>query len=88
MGKKSLINEKISLKGESSSTPSIHLEDIPEDSPLYRHLQTYLAAQKQSDTFASIAKEDTDDIKSYEKLLKKEMIFLLENSEIQRKYQS
>ncbi|KAG5610340.1 hypothetical protein H5410_021621, partial [Solanum commersonii] len=30
-------------------------------------------------------KEDIDDIKSYEKLSKKEMIFLLENSEIQKK---
>uniref|UniRef100_M1DNV5 DUF7588 domain-containing protein n=1 Tax=Solanum tuberosum TaxID=4113 RepID=M1DNV5_SOLTU len=45
----------------------------------------YLAAQNQKDTFASIAKEDTDDIKSYKKLQKKEMIFLLENSELQRK---
>lgn len=52
---------------------------------LYGHLQAYLAAQKQSDTFASIAKEDNDDIKSYEKLPKKEVIFLLENPEIQRK---
>ncbi|XP_070014046.1 uncharacterized protein [Nicotiana sylvestris] len=62
------------------------LKDIPEDSPLYGHLQAYLASKKQSDTFASIAKEeDNDDIKSYEKLPKKEMIFLLENSDIQRK---
>uniref|UniRef100_M1DH17 Uncharacterized protein n=1 Tax=Solanum tuberosum TaxID=4113 RepID=M1DH17_SOLTU len=34
---------------------------------------------------ASISKEDSDDIKSYEKVSKNEMIFLLENSEIQRK---
>jgi len=48
-----------------------------------------LASKKQSDTFASIAKEeDNDDIKSYEKLPKREMIFLLENSEIQRKEES
>ncbi|KAG5590196.1 hypothetical protein H5410_040710 [Solanum commersonii] len=45
-------------------------------------------SQKQSDTFASIAREDIEDIKSYEKLPKKEMIFLLENSEIQRKEES
>nr|XP_009762625.1 PREDICTED: uncharacterized protein LOC104214626 [Nicotiana sylvestris] len=46
----------------------------------------YLAAKKHSDTFALVAKEeDTDDIRSYEKLMNKEMIFLLENSEIQRK---
>ncbi|KAG5570747.1 hypothetical protein H5410_060513 [Solanum commersonii] len=32
--------------------------------------------------FPSITKEDTDDIKSYEKLQKKEMIFLLENSDL------
>jgi len=42
-------------------------------------------SQKQNDIFVSIAKEDNEDIKSYEKVLKKEMIFLLENSEIQRK---
>uniref|UniRef100_A0A1S3Y503 Uncharacterized protein n=1 Tax=Nicotiana tabacum TaxID=4097 RepID=A0A1S3Y503_TOBAC len=66
--------------------PSIHLDDIPEDNPLYGHLQAYLAAKKKSKTFASIAREeDNDDIKSYEKLPKKEIIFLLENSKIQRK---
>nr|XP_016480690.1 PREDICTED: uncharacterized protein LOC107801814 [Nicotiana tabacum] len=49
----------------------------------------YLTAQKQkntsvkqSDTFASITKDDNDDIKSYEKVPKREMIFLLENSDI------
>ncbi|WMV25938.1 hypothetical protein MTR67_019323 [Solanum verrucosum] len=39
----------------------------------------------QSDTFASVAKEEVDDIRSYERVVKKEMIFLIENSEIQRK---
>jgi len=63
---------------------SIHLDDIPENNPLYAQLQAYLS-QKQSDTFASVAKEEVDDIKSYEKVSKKEMIFLLENSDIQRK---
>jgi len=77
----SLINLKPSQKEASSS---IHLEDIPENSPLYAQLQVYLS-QKQSDAFASIAKEDVDDIKSYEKISKKEIIFLLENSDIQRK---
>ncbi|KAG5597004.1 hypothetical protein H5410_038236 [Solanum commersonii] len=38
-----------------------------------------------SDSFASIAKEEVDDIKTYEKVEKREMIFLLENSDIQRK---
>jgi len=66
---------------------SVHLEDIPENNPLYAQLQAYLS-QKQSDTFASIAKDDVDDIKSYEKVEKREMIFLLENSEIQRKEES
>ncbi|KAG5599218.1 hypothetical protein H5410_030588 [Solanum commersonii] len=80
-GRMSLINSKISQNEASSS---VHLEDIPESSPLFAQLQAYFS-QNQSDTFASLAKEDIDDIKSYEKLSKKEMIFLLENSEIQRK---
>ncbi|WMV59383.1 hypothetical protein MTR67_052768 [Solanum verrucosum] len=63
---------------------SVHLEDIPENDPLYAQLHAYLS-QRQSNTFASIAKEDIDDIKSYEKIEKREIIFLLENSEIQRK---
>lgn len=92
MGKRSLVNERISLREEASIGSSVHLEDIPEDSPLYAHLQAYLAAQKQKDTsvkqgdtFASISKDDNDDIKSYEKVSKQEMIFLLENSDLQRK---
>lgn len=77
---------KISEDESSSSLPSIHLDDILEDSPLYGHLQAYLASPKQKDIFASIAKEeDNDDIKSYEKLPKKEIIFLVENAKIQRK---
>ncbi|KAG5605776.1 hypothetical protein H5410_027268 [Solanum commersonii] len=85
MGKRSLINSKISQSGASSLVhSSVHLEDIPEDSPLYAQLRAYLS-RKKNDTFASIAKEDNDDIKYYEKVSKKEMIFLLENSEIQRK---
>ncbi|KAG5598830.1 hypothetical protein H5410_030200 [Solanum commersonii] len=63
----------------------VNLEDIRKDSPLYAHMQAYLEGQKQKKIFASIAKEDTDDIRSYEKLQKKEMIFLLENSDLQRK---
>ncbi|KAG5629737.1 hypothetical protein H5410_001454 [Solanum commersonii] len=81
----SLINSRISQsEASSSSHSSAHLEDIREDSPLYAQLQAYLS-QKKNDTFASIVKEDNDDIKSYEKVSKKKMIFLLENSEIQRK---
>ncbi|KAG5629824.1 hypothetical protein H5410_001541 [Solanum commersonii] len=66
------------------ATSSIHLDDIPENNPLYAQLKAYLS-QKQSDTFASVVKEEIDDIRSYEKVAKKEIIFLLENSEIQRK---
>ncbi|XP_049368986.1 uncharacterized protein LOC125833876 [Solanum verrucosum] len=62
-------------------TSSIHMDDIPENNPLYAQLRAYLS-QKQSDTFASVAKEEVDDIKSYERVVKKEMIFLIENSEI------
>ncbi|KAG5599202.1 hypothetical protein H5410_030572 [Solanum commersonii] len=87
MGRRTLINKKISSREESSSSlrQMVNLEDIPKGSPLYGHMQEYLATRKQKDTFASITKEDTDDIKSYEKLPKKEMIFLFKNSNLQRK---
>ncbi|KAG5580637.1 hypothetical protein H5410_051264 [Solanum commersonii] len=62
----------------------IHLDDIPENNPLCAQLQAYLS-QKQSDTFASVAKEEVNDIKSYVKVSKKQMIFLLENFDIQKK---
>ncbi|KAG5622161.1 hypothetical protein H5410_007379 [Solanum commersonii] len=39
----------------------------------------------ESDSFASIAKEEVDDIKTNEKVEKREMIFLLEYFDIQRK---
>ncbi|KAG5580829.1 hypothetical protein H5410_051456 [Solanum commersonii] len=75
----------VKLKSSSKeATSSIHLDDIPENNPLYAQLRAYLS-QKQSDTLASMAKEEVDDIKSYERVVKKEMIFLIENSEIQRK---
>ncbi|KAG5599349.1 hypothetical protein H5410_030719 [Solanum commersonii] len=48
------------------ATSLVQLEDIPENNPLYAQLQAYLS-QNQSDTFASIAKDDVDNIKSYEK---------------------
>ncbi|KAG5599205.1 hypothetical protein H5410_030575 [Solanum commersonii] len=78
---------KISSQEESlsSSRQMVNLEDIPKDTPLYGHMQAYLAAKKQNDTFSSITNDDTDNIKSYEKLQKKEMIFLLENYDLQRK---
>ncbi|KAG5594894.1 hypothetical protein H5410_036126 [Solanum commersonii] len=71
-------------RSSKEATSSIHLDDIPENNPLYAQLRAYLS-QKQSDTFASVAKEEADDIRSYESVVKKEMIFLIENSEIQRK---
>ncbi|KAG5571101.1 hypothetical protein H5410_060867, partial [Solanum commersonii] len=71
MGIMSLINSKIS---QSEASSSIHLEDIPEDNLLYAQLQAYLT-QKQNDIFASIAKEDNDNIKSYEKYLINDLYF-------------
>ncbi|KAG5630729.1 hypothetical protein H5410_002446 [Solanum commersonii] len=48
------------------ATASIHLDDIPKNNPLYAQLRAYLS-QKQSDTLASVAKEEVDDIISYER---------------------
>ncbi|KAG5571133.1 hypothetical protein H5410_060899 [Solanum commersonii] len=74
----------LNSRAQEKASSLIHLEDIPESDPLYAQLQEFIT-QKQSDTFASIAKEDVDDIKTYEKVEKREMIFLLENSDIQRR---
>ncbi|WMV41627.1 hypothetical protein MTR67_035012 [Solanum verrucosum] len=77
---------KLNSKTQEKTSSSIHLEDIPESDPLYAKLQEYII-QKQSNTFASIAKEHTiDDMKTYEKVEKREMIFLLENSDIPLEY--
>jgi len=62
----SLINAKVT---QSAASSSIHLDDILENSPLYAQLQAYFS-EKKSDTFASIAKVDVDDIKSFEKAIK------------------
>ncbi|WMV40581.1 hypothetical protein MTR67_033966 [Solanum verrucosum] len=72
----------LNSRAQEKASSSIHLEDIPERDPLYAKLQEFLT-QKQGDSFASIAKEEVDDIKTYEKVEKREMIFLLENSDIQ-----
>ncbi|KAK4708667.1 hypothetical protein R3W88_029592 [Solanum pinnatisectum] len=87
MGRKTVLNKRTSSqeKSSSSSQQLVSLEDIPKDSPLYAHMQAYLEGKKQKDTFVSIIKEDSDDIKSYKKLQKREKIFLLENSDLQRK---
>ena len=72
--------------GESSSSASstLNLKDIPKESSLYEQIQAYLQTKEQSHTFASIAKE-TDPVSNPEETDKKEIIFLLENSDIQRK---
>ncbi|KAG5571562.1 hypothetical protein H5410_061328 [Solanum commersonii] len=76
---------KLNSKTQEKTSSSIHLEDIPESDPLYAKLQEYIT-QKKSNTFSSIAREDTiDDMKTYEKVEKREMIFLLENADIQRR---
>ncbi|WMV18784.1 hypothetical protein MTR67_012169 [Solanum verrucosum] len=82
IGGMSLYN--LNSRAQEKASSSIHLEDIPESDPLYAKLQEFLT-QKQGDSFSSIAKEEVDDIKTYEKVEKREMIFLLENSDIQRR---
>ncbi|KAG5574881.1 hypothetical protein H5410_055015 [Solanum commersonii] len=74
----------LNSRAQERTSSSIHLEYIPESDPLYAKLQEFIT-QKQGDSFASIAKEEVDDIKTYEKAEKREMIFLLENSDIQRR---
>ncbi|KAG5596056.1 hypothetical protein H5410_037288 [Solanum commersonii] len=74
----------LNSRAQEKASSSIHLEDIPESDPLYDKLQEFLT-QKQGNSFASITKEEVDDIKIYEKVEKRGMIFLLENSDIQRK---
>ncbi|KAG5601301.1 hypothetical protein H5410_032671 [Solanum commersonii] len=68
-------------RSSNEATSSIHLDDIPENNSIYAELRAYLS-KKQSDTFASVAKKKVDDIRSYERVVKKEMIFLIENFEI------
>ncbi|WMV18787.1 hypothetical protein MTR67_012172, partial [Solanum verrucosum] len=51
----------LNSRAQEKASSSIHLEDIPENDPLYAKLQEFLT-QKQGDSFASIAKEEVDDI--------------------------
>ncbi|XP_015078462.1 uncharacterized protein LOC107022336 [Solanum pennellii] len=86
LGNKGHVNSKIDEASSSSST--INLKDIcryniPTNSPLYQQLQAYLQTKEQGDTYASLAKEG-DMQKCSEKATAKEIIFLLENSDIQR----
>ncbi|KAG5629167.1 hypothetical protein H5410_000884 [Solanum commersonii] len=81
----SLYNLNSRAQGKASS--SIHLEDILESDPLYAKLQEFLI-QKQGDSFASIAKEEVDDIKTYEKrYLVNELYFLGESYKTQKYYE-
>ncbi|KAG5629163.1 hypothetical protein H5410_000880 [Solanum commersonii] len=73
-GGMSLYNLNSTTQEKASS--SIHLEDISESDPLYAKLQEFLT-QKQGDSFASITKEEVDDIKTYEKIEKREMRYLV-----------
>lgn len=73
----------LNSRAQEKASSSVHLEDIPENNPLYAQLQAYLS-QKQSNTFAEISKEEVEDIKTYEKVEKREIIFLLENVDIHR----
>lgn len=83
----SLINTKIQYIAESSSSkishisPSIHLDDILEDHPLYEQIQSYLST-KQADLFTAVAAENTINRPNYEKLDERELILLVENSQI------
>ncbi|KAG5580464.1 hypothetical protein H5410_051091 [Solanum commersonii] len=63
-GRMSLYN--LNSRAQEKASSSIHLEDIPESDPLYALLHEFLT-QKQGDSFASIAKEEVDDIKTYVK---------------------
>ncbi|KAG5609787.1 hypothetical protein H5410_021068 [Solanum commersonii] len=60
----------LNSRAQERASSSIHLEDIPESDPLYAKLQEFIT-QKQGDSFASIAKEEVDDIKTYEKAEKR-----------------
>lgn len=83
----SLINLKIQHYVEASYSKtlnissSIHLDDIWEDHPFYDKIQSYIFA-KQDDSFASIATENTANRPNYEKLDERELILLVENSQI------
>ncbi|KAG5585805.1 hypothetical protein H5410_046239, partial [Solanum commersonii] len=56
----------LNSRAQEKASSSIHLEDIPESDLLYVKLQEFIT-QKQGDSFATIAKEEVDDIKTYEK---------------------
>ena len=77
-----MINPKIG-EASSSASSSKNLKDIPKDSSLYEQIQAYLPKKEQGDTYASLARE-IDLVRVTEEASTKEIIFLLENSDIQR----
>ena len=81
LGNKKLINTNIS-EASSSSSSNINLKDIPPNSPLYEQLQAYLQNKQTGDTYASLTKE-AESKRIFEEAPTKEIIFLLENSDIQ-----
>ncbi|KAF3613971.1 Cytochrome c-type biogenesis ccda-like chloroplastic protein [Capsicum annuum] len=87
-GNGTLINSKIPRDESSSSKTlnigsSVHLEDIPENHPLYKQLQSYLSdQQKAADSFASIVQENSENEPSYVKLDARELILYIENQHI------
>ena len=82
LGSKTLLKSKIG-EASSSASSSINLKDIPKDSSLYEQIQAYLQTKEQGNTYASLSKE-ADLVRVSEETTTKEIIFLLENSDIQR----
>ncbi|KAG5598476.1 hypothetical protein H5410_029846 [Solanum commersonii] len=88
-GRSSPSSSRSSYGSSSSSTPIIqrggmslyNLNSRAQEKASSIHLEDI----PESDSFASIAKEEVDDNKTYEKVEKREVIFLLENSDIQRR---
>ena len=79
-GNKKLVNANISEASSSSS--NINIQDIPKDSSLYEQLQAYLVSKQTGDTYASLTKE-VEPKRISEEAPTKEIIFLVENSDIQ-----
>ncbi|KAG5580127.1 hypothetical protein H5410_050754 [Solanum commersonii] len=83
-------SSRSSYGSSSSSTPIIQkggmsLYNLNSKAQEKASSSIHLEDIPESDSFASIAKEEVDDIKTYEKAEKREMIFLLENFDIQRR---
>ncbi|KAG5631085.1 hypothetical protein H5410_002802 [Solanum commersonii] len=89
-GRSSPSSSRSSYGSSSSSTPIIQkggmsLYNLNSRAQEKASSSIHLEDIPESDSFASIAKEEVDDVNTYEKVGKREMIFLLENSDMQRK---